>query len=458
MTQIPDTGSLSVARNIKIATFHLGSGMADVLTTGVWNRLMISDLGVAATPVGLLLALRYFLAPVGIWAGRQSDMRLMAGYRRLFWIWLGRLLMVISTVLLGLGTAMLVRQAPDGPAPWAIIALGLVLFSVGSAVSGTTFLALIYDRAGPEQRGRAVGIVWTFLLLGFTVAGVLFGAMLPTAEEGGLTAEAVLQMFLIAAVLFAGLWFFSLLGEEQRGRAIAADEAAKASSFRADLRLVWRDRRLRFFLLFLCASMFFAFFQDLILEPFAADVFGMEARVTNRFAAYWGSTAILATLTFLWLSRRYRWLSNTVLSFAGVLILLLTFLVFAMAAAIDWRWLVTPGLVLLGLGLGLWNVGLLGLMMDMSPAARAGTFLGFWTVASLFSRGTGLSAGGFARDIALGLSGDVATAYAMVFTLGALGLGFSLWLLGQVHAADFIADSPGDREMPVAEVMAGAMD
>jgi hypothetical protein len=52
--------NLSVARNLKIAVFHLGSGMADVLTTGVWNRIMISDLGFQATPIGLLISLRYF--------------------------------------------------------------------------------------------------------------------------------------------------------------------------------------------------------------------------------------------------------------------------------------------------------------------------------------------------------------------------------------------------------------
>ena len=43
---------------MKIGLFHLGSGMADVIITGVWNRIMISDLGYAATPVSLLTSLR----------------------------------------------------------------------------------------------------------------------------------------------------------------------------------------------------------------------------------------------------------------------------------------------------------------------------------------------------------------------------------------------------------------
>ncbi|MCA9914975.1 MAG: PucC family protein, partial [Anaerolineae bacterium] len=92
---------LSVGRNIKIGFFHLGSGMADVLTTGVWNRIMITDLGISATIVSLLAALRYFLVPIGIWAGRISDRTRVLGTRRLFWIWLGRGLMVLSTFGLG---------------------------------------------------------------------------------------------------------------------------------------------------------------------------------------------------------------------------------------------------------------------------------------------------------------------------------------------------------------------
>ena len=96
MMQPHDTG-LSVGHNLKIALFHLGSGMADVLTTGVWNRIMVADLGFSAAFVGLLTGLRYFLAPIGIIAGRYSDTHTVGGFRRTFWIWLGRAMMSIST-------------------------------------------------------------------------------------------------------------------------------------------------------------------------------------------------------------------------------------------------------------------------------------------------------------------------------------------------------------------------
>jgi BCD family chlorophyll transporter-like MFS transporter len=154
--------NLTIARNLKIGLFHLGSGMADVLATGVWNRIMITDLGFSATPIGLLVSLRYFLAPLGVWAGRMSDRHSVGGYRRLFWIWLGRAMMVLSILMLGVATATLAAEGEPSAANWIAITLALLLFSLGNAFSGSTFLALIYDRAPEHQRGRAVGLVWTF--------------------------------------------------------------------------------------------------------------------------------------------------------------------------------------------------------------------------------------------------------------------------------------------------------
>ncbi|MCU0512563.1 MAG: MFS transporter, partial [Anaerolineae bacterium] len=222
--QTPPTAEagLPVGRNVKIGFFHLGSGMADILTGSVWNRVMIADLGVSATVVGLLTALKYFLSPLGILAGRLSDQRVIGGYRRLFWIWLGRLLMVLSTIMIGLATTQLARN-DGGVLVWSAIMVGFTLFSVGSAISGTTFLALIYDRAPEHQRGRAVGIVWTFLLMGFPLGGILFGVLLPAkpADQQALTGlsfapEMLQNLFLFAAALFGFLWFSALLGEERR--------------------------------------------------------------------------------------------------------------------------------------------------------------------------------------------------------------------------------------------------
>lgn len=457
--------NLTVARNLKIGLFHLGSGMADVLATGVWNRIMISDLGFSATPVGLLVSLRYFLAPLGIWAGRMSDRHAVGGYRRLFWVWLGRAMMVLSLFGLGLVTTTLARGAEATPAMWAAISASLLLFSLGNALSGSTFLALIYDRAPEHQRGRAVGLVWTFLLLGYTVAGILFAIMLPSDGDAAnglnFAPETLLNLFIITALLMGGLWFFSLLGEERRssGAVEGMTEQEVRTSIRADLGRVWQNRHTRFFLFYLALSMIFAFAQDTILEPFAGDVFAMDAQHTTRFAAYWGSMSIIGSLLFLWLSRRVKWLDNTMMSNIGVAVLVLTFVLFSVSSLAAVRWLVTPGLILLGLGLGLWNIGTLGLMMDMSPAARAGTFLGFWTLVVTFARGFGVSGGSILRDAMLAVTGDLQVAYGSVFVVEVTGLLLALWALRQVNVASYRSEQQAAGESTdVTPALAGALD
>ena len=458
--------NLSVGRNLKIGIFHLGSGMADVLATGVWNRIMVADLGFSAALVGLLTGLRYFLAPLGVSAGRFSDTHTFGGFRRLFWIWLGRAMMSLSTVSLGFATAELVRRASDeanqpvSGTLWLVLVVSFLLFSLGNALSGSTFLALVYDRSAEHQRGRAVGLVWTFLLLGFTVGGIFFSLMLPH-EEGAspgaiaFTAQSVQTLFLTTAGLLALLWFFSLLGEEKRTVGVAVAHPDEQTSLRRDLGLVWHSRPMRFFLFYLTLSMMFAFLQDTILEPFAGQVFGMEARITNRFSAYWGSMAILGSFGMLFLSRRYPALTNGRMSQGGVFVLILAYILFAVSSLAEIRGLVTPGLVLLGIGLGIWNIGTLGLMMDLSPPGRAGTFLGFWTFSVTIARGLGVAGGGLVRDVALSLTGEFTVAYGLAFVLGFIGLLLAWLALKQVHLGDFKSDIKPDAGLAA---LADAMD
>jgi BCD family chlorophyll transporter-like MFS transporter len=138
----------------------------------------------------------------------------------------------------------------------------------------------------------------------------------------------------------------------------------------------------------------------------------------------------------------------------GVWILVITFALFALSSIFSIRWIVTPALITLGLGLGIWNVGTLGMMMDMSPLGKAGTFLGFWTLLVTFSRGFGVSGGGIMRDMALNMTGSVNLAYGVAFGIGGIGLGVALYMLHQINASAVEAQQPVSAEA----VFAGAMD
>ena len=69
-------------RLLRLSSFQIGSAMGDILVTSIWNRVMISQFGIPAAPVSLLIALRYLLSPLSLWAGYRSDTRPCLGMRR----------------------------------------------------------------------------------------------------------------------------------------------------------------------------------------------------------------------------------------------------------------------------------------------------------------------------------------------------------------------------------------
>ena len=168
--------------------------------------------------------------------------------------------------------------------------------------------------------------------------------------------------------------------------------------------------------------------------------------------------AILGTVVFLVLSRRVKWLTNTVMNYLGVSILAATFALLALSSLAEIRPLVTPALILLGIGLGIWNVGTLGLMMDMSPFGKAGTFLGFWTLVVTFARGGGVAGGGILRDLGLQIGGTYTFAYGAAFAIGALGLLAALYALSQVNVRTYKAAHEIQETRDTAKILAGAMD
>ncbi|MBZ0317991.1 MAG: BCD family MFS transporter [Anaerolineae bacterium] len=426
---VPAEQSLSVLRNVKIGMFNVGSALADLLGSGVWNRIMIADLGYPATPISLLLALNYFLAPLAVWTGQRSDHTHWRGYRRLPFVWGGRGLMAIGFMLLAF---MTVELAETGNSIWwAGIVVALFINSVGYALSGSTYTTLIYDRAPAHQRGRAVGLAWTMLLAGYAFSGALTARLLPEYSPEGL-----LGLFGIVVALMAALWFFSILGEERRRSPAEIRQMASPQTrpnFMDDLHMVWSNRPTRLFFLYIGLSFMGAFAQDQILEPFGGQVFDFSTGETNRFAAFWGTTALLGSIIGLATYRQVAQLSYARINKIGLGTLIVTFAFLALCAFTEMQSLIRPTLLLFGLGLGLWNIGTWGLMVSVSSAERAGTYLGLWTMASLLFRGGGSVIGAALRDISHLLGASYAFSYGAVFVIEMIVLSAALMLISRLN-------------------------
>ena len=438
----------SVWRSLKIGSFHVGSSLADLLTSAVWNRLLIVDLGVPAWPVSLLVALRYLLAPLTLWAGHKSDTHPLFGSRRVAYIWIGRLLMLLSLPLLPLALAAIGfdQRSVIG---WTLAVTSFMVYGVGTLISGAPYLALVYDSAPYARRGQAIAIVQTILVASFAFGGFLYGRLLPTFNYAQFWR---LVLFAMAGAAF--FWFFSVWGEERRRP--SAPGAENGQSLRHTLGEMWMDERTRRYAIFLGTSAFFAFMQDAMLEPFGGDVFLLSVGQTTRFNAYWGTGVLLAMILTTVLTRRWRPEQQVGTTLLGLALLGTPVVLLGVASALRMQSLIVPVLLLFGIGFGVFTVGGVSLLMAMSRPAQAASYLALWSMVQLVSRGLGIAMGGVIRDVALAVTGAFSSAYAILFIIEGLGLFLCIWLLVRVDVKGFAANQ--GTELPAVSALAAAAD
>jgi BCD family chlorophyll transporter-like MFS transporter len=178
-------------------------------------------------------------------------------------------------------------------------------------------------------------------------------------------------------------------------------------------------------------GMFSYFMQDVILEPFGGEVFGLSAASTTRYNAYMGIGLIAGMLPggLLLIPR----IGKSAVAQIGCTILVLAFGLLA-ASGFAASAAVLPLLItLLGLGAGFFTVGSVALMMDMTLKEHTGLFVGVWTLAQAVAKGPASLVAGALQGAFVALGAPVGQAYGTVFAIEALGMLWALLLLRRVE-------------------------
>ena len=438
--------TFTIWRGLRLSTFQIGSAMGDILVTSIWNRILIAQFGIPATPVGLLIALRYLISPLSLWAGHLTDNKTFFGLRRTPIIWTGRAMMVLSLPFLGLSVTELAGDTGSA-AGWTFALISSLLYGVGTLISGGPFLALVRDSAPEERQGSAIALLETVLIIFYAIVGIVFSIWM---HEYNLT---TFWEIVVATMVVGGFcWLFATFREERRvGQATL--EATAGGSLGEVLRGIWSDGRTRRFFYFLSLTMFSAWAMDAILEPFGADAFDLSIGVTTRFNSYW-QTATVITLVgggILWRKRRPE--RQVGPASWGLLTMALGLALLAVTGLAHQRHLIEIALLLFGAGFGVYTFGGLSLMAVMSPDRHAGAYLGLWSISILVSKGLGTAAGGILRDLFLlkmGMSPGLA--YGLVFLLQAVGLAVAVLILSRVDVMGFARDTGRHVDMVEARI------
>jgi BCD family chlorophyll transporter-like MFS transporter len=433
----PDTAKFSLGRTLRLSSFHIGSAMGDILVTSIWNRIMISNFGIPAAPVSFLIALRYLLFPVSLWAGFLSDTKPIFGLRRTPYIWLGRGMMVISLPLLGLSLSRLELIQSDFLG-WSYAVLSSLLYGVGLLISGSPFLALVRDSAPKEKQGIAISMVQTALIIFFALVGIGFSFWMQAYE-----ARIFWQMALTTMIGGGLLWYLAVVGVEKQILARStpvnlAESSPSLEAFVTTFQKIWADRRTRGFFIFLSLATTAAWAQDAILEPFGAETFGLAVDQTTRFNAYWQGATVITLVggAVLWRKRRPE--THSGLTSGGLWGMVAGMALLTASALSRQAGLIPLSLLIFGGGFGIYTFGGLSLMAVMSSDKEAGLYLGLWTIAVTVFKGLGVFLGGAIRDLLLlNLNFPEAISYGTIFALEAMGLLVAALILAQVDVLGF---------------------
>lgn len=424
--------TLNYRRTLRLAIFQIGSAIADILVTSVWNRIMIKELGMDATPVGFLIALRYLLAPLSLWAGYWSDTRPILGLHRTPYIWLGRGLMAASYPLLALSLNRFSLDRAD-VLGWSIAVVCFLMYGTGTLLSGGTFLSLVRDTAPAKQRGLALSTMETALLIAFAVVGITFSQLVKTYDP-----TQFWQLTLGAMGVSVLCWFVAIVGIERRETLPARPGTTAVFDFAGTFGKVWRDQATRHFFVFLALATLAAWMQEAILEPFGGEVLGQGLSQTTRYSSYWQTATVITLLITGFLLRRRAPEQLTRVTQAGLGVMALGMAALALSAFGAQERILLVGLLVYGAGFGVYTFGGFSLLAAMTSDAEAGTYLGLWTICILLSRGLGIFLGSLLRDLGHWLTPSVEISYGLVFLLSALGLAASVFLLARVDVLGFV--------------------
>ncbi len=416
------------SRLLRLGLFQLAAGSTSVIFLGVINRIMRVELGIDLFVVSVLVGGGHYLgALVALPFGYYSDGHPLAGYRRSLYALLGAL---VTAVLLAASPLVVVWLAGhQTPLGWVLGFLFFLLEGIATYLAGTAYLALIADQTSEQERGPATGVVWTMLMVGIIVTGIGAGSILDEYSF-----SAFLTLTVVGATLAVVLAGVALHGQERRLPAGAAAPRAQAG-LGASLRLLWGSHAARWFGGFLVLAMFSFFMYDVLLEPFGGEVFGLNVAATTRFNSYLGAGVILAMLLGgMVLIPRF---GKTRITAIGCLLMAAGFGLLALTGFANQPRLLSLAITVLGFGSGLFTVGGVSLMMDMTSAAHTGLFAGAWTLIQAVAKGPAAIVGGALQSLLVSNGATVAQAYAGVFVLEGLGVLLSLFFLSRVGVQAF---------------------
>lgn len=452
----------------RLGLFQMGLGIMSLLTLGVLNRIMIAELQVLPWIVAGTIAMSQLVSPTRIWFGQMSDSKRLFGYHRTGYVWIGTALFTtISFVALQavwqLGASLQATGWSFATYGWAgLLALIFAIYGLALSASATPFTAMLVDVTDDDNRSQLIGVVWSMLMVGIVVGAIISSRLLGSdpSQAANTSIEqlkaTVDPVFIIMPAIVLGLSLLATIGIEKKysrysSRSTVVEREDQITLGRA-LKILTANRQTGLFFSFLLVLTLSLFIQDAVVEPYGAEVFGMSISETTKLNAYFGvGTLIGIALTGFFVLPRLGKQRSVKL---GCILAACCVGLFILAGAIADRTLLKSGLLFFGLASGILTAGATSLMLDLTAAETAGTFIGAWGLAQSVSRALATIIGGTVLNVGKDLLNDPILAYGSVFVLQAIGFMLAILLLGRINVKEF----QDNARVTIAKVMQGDID
>ena len=418
-------------KRFQLGLIHVAVAMTLVPINGTLNRVMIKELALSATLVAILASLPYLFSPIQVAIGSYSDRHPILGYRRTPYIVAGLLLCVLGVVVSPQVAFLMAEDFVPG------LLLGILAFGawgMGYNLSAVSYLSLASELSGEQGRSKTIATMWFMMILSIILTSIAVSEMVDPY-----TPEALIRAFAVVAAVASFFGLLGLVNLEPRSTGTAGRMASESYSLKEMAGVITASPVARVFFVYLLLLLAAILGQDVLLEPFGAEAFGMTVTQTTRLTALWGGFVLLAIVVAGLLEGR---VSKRLVAQLGNTGALLGFIVIVISGVLLNRSVFYMGVTFLGIGTGLSTVANLSLMFDLTMPGMVGLYIGAWGFSNALSRLVGSVLAGVVRDVVTQATGQALSGYLVVFGIEAMMLVVATIMLYRINVGAFRKQVP----------------
>jgi len=413
-------------KRIQLGLIHVAVAISLVPFNSTLNRVMIKELALSTLLVAALVSLPYLFSPIQVAIGSFSDRYPLFGWRRSPYIALG-LLLCVGGLIAAPTTAYLIVENR-----WLGILLGIVVFGawgMGYNLASVSYFALATEISGEKQRSRTIAVMFFMMIVSIILTSLILGNMLESY-----TPESLNRAFTLVGIIALALGVLGLFRLEPRSSATRAEAQGETHSWKDMFATITSNKQATKFFWYLLLLLTAILGQDILLEPFGAEAFGLSVQATTRITALWGSFFLVSLSVGAVLEKKVDKITQAKIgAWSGII----AFFLIVLSGVVNLLWLFYLGVIVLGLATGLSTVSNLSLMLDMTSVGSVGIFIGAWGMASAVARLVGNLLSGAIRESFTVLLNNQVGGYQTVFIVEIILLIISLSILRGVDVSLF---------------------